>query len=109
VFPKSVHKVKPHLGHVTTCDFQRATKLPENFERHARDGSCGNSLAMHTSRLSCSWPRPAVHNVRTVLQSKRANFVVFKIFCCIQESVATRRPGLLWGGYNTEVLVRWWL
>ena len=34
----------------------------------------------------------------TVLQSKRANFVVFKVFCCIQESIQEGSILSLWEG-----------
>ena len=39
---------------------------------------------------------PERHDSRTVLQSKRANFVVFKIFCYFQESVQEGSTLSLW-------------
>ena len=43
----------------------------------------------------------------TVLQSKRANFVVFKVFCCIQESIQEGSILSLWEGTTSTCTTLW--
>ena len=48
------------------------------------------------------------HTARgTVLQSKRANFVVFKVFCCIQESIQEGSILSLWEGTTSTCTTLW--
>ena len=43
----------------------------------------------------------------TVLQSKRANFVVFKVFCYIQESMQEGSILSLWEGTTSTCTALW--